>query len=399
MPKTTPFHSRVAALCESQNWQSWAGYLSADTYELDHLREYYAIRSSAALIDVSPLFKYEVSGPDALHLLNRVVTRDVAACAVGRAVYTPWCDARGHVVDDGVVARLDARRYRLTAADPNLAWLEDNAVGLDVTVDDVTAAIAAVAVQGPTSRDVLRSLAGSVIDDLRYFGVTDAKLAGVPVTVSRTGYTGDLGYEVWVDADRAEETWDALVEAGGAYNLRPAGQLAMDIARIEAGLILNPVDYVPARQTLFDVQKSTPYELGLGWAVALDKGPFVGRSALRAEHARGPAWSTVGLEADWPSLEEIFAAFGMPPQLPETAWSAAVPVYDRPGRRGRHVGKATSGTWSPLLKRLIAIARVEPGSAAPGARVGLEVTAEGHRQAAAATVTTLPFFDPPRKRA
>jgi aminomethyltransferase len=393
VPRTTPFHRRVEALCESKDWLLWAGYLSPVTYELDHLREYFALRSSAGLIDVSPLFKYHVTGPDAQRLLDRVVTRDLTRCAVGQAVYTPWCDAEGKVVDDGVVLRLAEDRYRLTAADPNYAWLEDNAVGMDVRIEDVGDDIAALAVQGPTSREVLARL-NEDVRDLRFFRSVDTTFDGVPVTVTRTGYTGDLGYELWLDAEHAERLWDLVMEAGAMHNLRPVGNTALDITRIEAGLILNPVDYVPARHTLFDIQKSTPFELGLGWCVSLDAGPFVGRNALREEAERGPRSVTVGLEAQWTSLESVFAEFGLPPQLPTTSWSDPVPVY----RRRHQIGKATSGTWSPLLKRFLALARLTPDHAAPGTEVDLEITVEGHRRVATANVVELPFFDPPRKR-
>ena len=393
MPRTTPFHSRVDALCQSKAWLQWAGYLSPVTYELDHLREYFALRSSAGMIDVTPLFKYHVSGPDAARLLDRVVTRDLTRCAVHQAVYTPWCDAEGKVVDDGVVFRLAEDRFRLTAADPNYAWLHDNAVGMDVDIEDVSDTIATLAVQGPEARNVLAELSGDV-RDLRFFRGAETRFDDVPVTVTRTGYTGDLGYEVWVDAAHAVRLWDLIMDAGAPHNLRPVGNTALDIARIEAGLILNPVDYLPARLTLFEIQKSTPFELGLGWCVSLDAGPFVGRAALRAEAARGPRWQTVGLEARWPALEAVFAEFGLPPQLPTTSWGDPVPVYD-----GRHqIGKATSGTWSPLLKKYLAIARVEPGYAEPGTEVELEVTVEGRRRQATADVVALPFFDPPRKR-
>jgi aminomethyltransferase len=395
LPRTTPFHARVAELCESQSWQLWAGYLSPNTYELDHLREYYAIRSSAALIDVTPLYKYDVTGRDSGRLLDLVVTRDLGRCGVGQAVYTPWCSDDGKVIDDGIVVRLAEERYRLTAADPNYAWLEDNAVGLDVTIEDVSESIAAVAVQGPTSRDVLGKLAGDAVTWLGYYRAADATVDGLDATITRTGYTGDLGYEVWVEAGGAERLWDLVMDAGAPHNLRPAGNTALDIARIEAGLILNPVDYVSARHTPFDALKTTPYELGLGWAVHLDKGPFVGRSALRRESERGQAWATVGLETDWGALERVFAEFGMPPQLPTTSWGDPVPVYDG----GRQIGRATSGTWSPLLKRYLAIARVKPWYAEPGIELEVEVTAVGHRRRAAATVVRMPFFDPPRKRA
>ncbi len=394
MPRFTPFYSRTSALCASHSWQEWSGFLSANMYELHHVREYYAIRTAAALIDISPLYKYHLHGPDALKLLNRVVTRNVSKCAVGQVMYTPWCDERGKVIDDGTIARLEENLYRLTAADPNLRWFQDNAIGLDVQIDDVTESIAAVALQGPLSRDILNALSSSPVSGLHYYRLMQTTIAGVSATISRTGYTGDLGYEIWIAPADAERLWDALMETGQPYKLRAAGQLALDMARIEAGLLLVAVDFVSAKKTLFEVQKSTPFELGLGWAVKLDKSNFVGREALRKEKKRGPAWATVGLEVHWESLEQIYRSFGMPIHLPESAWSIAVPVY----ADGRQIGKATSGMWSPILKKYVVLARIEPRYAKPGTPVSMEVTIEAHRKQAAATVVTLPFFNPERKR-
>jgi len=400
MPRFTPFYSRTSALCESHSWQEWSGFLSANMYELHHLREYYAIRTAAAVIDISPLYKYHVHGRDALKLLNHVVTRDLSKCAVGQVMYTPWCDEQGKVIDDGTVARLDENLYRLTAADPTLRWLHDNALGLDVHIEDVTESLAALALQGPLSRDILNSISNPPIAHLLYYQLISTSITGVAAAISRTGYTGDLGYEIWLPPAGAERVWDALMEAGQPRKLRAAGQLALDMARIEAGLLLVAVDFTSAKKTLFEVQKSTPYELGLGWTVKLDKGNFVGREALRREKERGPAWATVGLEVSWESLERLYRAFDMPIQLPDSAWSAAVPVYAN-GRSASHdqIGKATSGAWSPLLKKYIALARLDPRYAKPGAPVALEVTIEAQRKQAAATVASLPFFNPERKKA
>jgi aminomethyltransferase len=393
--RVTPFHARTAPLCQGQTWRRWAGHLVASSYELQHDREYHAIRSAAALFDVSPLYKYVITGPDAAALLDRVVTRDVSRCRVGQVLYTPWCDTAGKQIDDGTLARLGEETFRLTAAEPNLRWLRRNATGLRVAIADASDATAALALQGPAARLVLERAANSGLAGLKYFHLTETTIRGVRVTVSRTGYTGDLGYELWLDAERAVEVWDAVVEAGSPFGLTPAGILALDVARIEAGLVLLDVDYVPANRALIEDQMSSPFELGLGWTVALDKPRFVGRAALAAEAARAPAWRLVGIEVQWESFERLYAAVGLPPRLPTVAWRTSVPLY----ARDRQVGYATSGCWSPLLKKYIALAHVEAAHAAPGAALEMEVTVEHRRRRAAAVVVPTPFFDPERKRA
>jgi aminomethyltransferase len=395
MLKETPFHPRTAALMEGQAWRRWAGYVVASAYELSHEREYHAIRSSAALFDVSPLYKYLVRGRDAARLLDRIVTRDIAACKIGQVLYTPWCDARGKVIDDGTVSRLDETTFRMTAADPNIRWLHLNATGLDVTIEDVSERTAALSLQGPNARAILELACGQTLTALKYFRLTTGKIRGVPVTISRTGYTGDLGYEVWIDAEQAVAVWDALVEVGTGYGITPAGMLALDLARNEAGLLLIDVDYISANHALIESQTSTPYELSLGWTVTLDKERFNGQDALRREHARGPAWRFMGLEVDWDSLERLYADVGLPPRLPTTAWRTSVPLYVG----GLQVGYATSGCWSPLLKRYIALAHLEGPHGEPGTAVDMEVTVEHRRRRAAALVRSLPFFNPERKRA
>ena len=391
---TTPFHERTAALAEGQAWRRWAGHAVLGSYHLGHEREYAAIRNAAALIDVSPLHKYHVSGPDAARMLDKVVPRDLARCRVGQVMYTPWCDGRGKVIDDGTISRLAEDTFRVTSADPSLRWFTLNASGLRVAIEDVSYTMAALALQGPRSRAVLELAAAAPVRELPFFRFTTGTIAGVPVTISRTGYTGDLGYEIWLPAERALTVWDALMGAGHDHGLLPAGILALDVARIEAGLLMNEVDYVSSHRALIDSQLSTPYELGLGWAVALAKGPFNGRRALLAERAAGSAWAFVGLEVDWDSLTELYAAVHLPPRLPRTAWRASTPVYSG----GVQVGYATSGCWSPILKASVALAHVEARYATPGTHVDLEVTVEHRRRRAAARVARLPFFDPKRKK-
>lgn len=395
MLKTTPFHERTARLCQSHAWRRWAGHIVASAYELSHEREYHAIRSSAALLDVSPLCKYLVRGVHAARLLDRVVTRDVMRARVGQVLYTTWCDGAGKVIDDGTVARLDEHTFRMTSAEPTLRWLQDNALGLEVTVEDVSESTAALALQGPSSRDILQQLADCDLGALKYFEVTGARLAGIAVTISRTGYTGDLGFEIWLERADALPLWDALVQAGTPYGITPAGILALDVARIEAGLMLMDVDYVSARKALLERQTSSPFELDLGWSVNLAKGPFVGKAALEREASRAPLWQFVGLEVDWDALEALHAELGLAPNVPATAWRASVPVY----ARAEQAGYATSGVWSPLLKKYVALAHLRAPWSMPGTSLEMEITVEHRRRRAAAHVVKKPFFDPARKRA
>ena len=394
MLKTTPFHARTSALMQGQAWRRWAGYTAASSYELSHDREYAAIRNSAALFDVTPLYKYHISGPDAAALLNRVITRDISKCAVGHVFYTPWCNTDGKVIDDGTVARLDEQSFRLTSAEANLRWLHMNALKLNVIIEDVSAHVAAVSLQGPTSRAILEALGGDVAS-LGYFRIVKTKLRDVPCEISRTGYTGDLGFEIWTENAHALPLWDMLIEAGADYGILPAGLLALDVARNEAGLILLDVDYVSARHALVDMQFSSPFEINLGWAVAKDKAPFVGQKRLAAERARGSEWKFVGIDVDWEALEHLYAAVGLPPRLPTTAWRSSVPLY----RGAKQIGYATSGCWSPILKKYIALAHAQAPHNEAGIAVEFEVTVEHRRKRAHATVVKLPFFDPPRKRA
>jgi aminomethyltransferase len=395
MLKTTPFHARTAPLVLGQTWRRWAGYGVASSYDWLHDREYAAIRNAAALLDVSPLYKYRITGRDAARLLDRMVTRNVAKLKVGQVMYTGWCDAHGKMMDDGTISRLDEDMYRLTSADPSYRWLHQNAFGMDVRIDDVSEVIGALALQGPLSRAVLAAVTDSALVDLKYFRVAYSRIAGIDVEVSRTGYTGDLGYEIWAPAADAVHVWDALIHAGAAYGITPAGIWALDVARIEAGLVMADVDYTAAHHAVIESQKSSPYELSLEWTVSLDKEVFNGRQALVAEHGRGPAWRFVGIEVEWDSFEALFNAVGLSPSLPTIAWRSSVPIY----RGGRQIGYASSGCWSPLLKKYLALAHLEAPHFAPDTRVEIEVTVEHQRRRANASVRKLPFFDPERKRA
>jgi aminomethyltransferase len=393
----TAFHPRTASLNRKMQWREWSGYFAASVYHDAHDIEYNAIREAAALIDVSPLFKYSVTGPDATRLVDRVQVRDAAKQRIGQVYYTCWCDEEGKVIDDGTVTRLSDSAYRWTAADPSLRWLRQNAAGLDVAIEEITEKVAAVALQGPRSRDVLEAATGEAWGDLKYFRERPARISGIELDVTRTGYTGDLGYEVWVDVDRAVDTWDALMEAGHPFGIRPAGMLALDVVRVEAGLILLEVDYTSSRHALNDEQRYSPFELGiLGQLVKFDKADFVGKRALEGEQASsGPARRLVGLDIEWDGIERMYAARGLPPEVSAATSRSAVPVFD-----GSHqVGKATSTTWSPTLKRAIALASVATPHAEPGTVLSMEWTVEGRRGRVTAAVAELPFFDPPRKRA
>ncbi|MGH7751401.1 MAG: aminomethyltransferase family protein [Gemmatimonadales bacterium] len=395
MLKSTPFHSRTAPLVRAQTWRRWAGYQVASAYDPHPDREYAAIRNAAALIDVSPLFKYLIKGRDAARLLDRMVTRDVTKCRLGQVLYTPWCDAVGKVIDDGTVSRLEENTYRLTSADSSLRWLAMNAVGMDVSITDISETTAALALQGPLSRAILQRVSPADFGKLAYFRLTQTTVRDVPVTISRTGYTGDLGYEIWVEAGHGPAVWDALVEAGAGYGITPAGIWALDVARIEAGLIMMDVDYHSSHRAVIEDQKSSPYEINLAWTVSPAKGPFNGRRALREERARAAAWGFVGLAVDWDSLERLHRARGLPPHLPAVAWRTSAPVYVG----GSQVGYATSGCWSPLLKQSLALAHLRAPHFAAGTRVELEMTVEHRREKADAGVRGLPFLELERKKA
>lgn len=393
--KTSPFHARTSALMQGNQWRRWAGHTVVSAYELTHDREMLAIRNACALIDVSPLFKYHVRGPDSLRFLNRLVTRDLSKMEIGHMSYTPWCDSRGKVVDDGTIAKLSDTLFRLTAAESNWRWLLDNAAGYAVDIQDTSDDLGALSLQGPASRALLETLTGADLSQLKYHRFTHINLLGDPTMVSRTGYTGDLGYEIWIPKQRALAAWDAIIDAGRAFALAPCGIWGMDVCRIEAGLIMLDVDYTPAPRAMTAAQASSPFELGLGWAVHFGKGNFVGKKALLEEKQRGPQLALVGLEIDHIAFMRAHEKLGLTTPYPFIPWRAVTPIFQ--GRE--QVGYATCGTWSPTLKKYIALAQVSPAASKPGTPLSIDLLVDRAREAFTATVATIPFFNPERKRA
>lgn len=395
MPVGTAFHERTFALCHSLNYREWSGYYTVSVYEVHHEHEYNAIRNATALIDITPLYKYMVSGKDATKLVNRVISRDINKVSVGQVIYCCWCDEQGQVIDDGTITRLAENEYRWTAADPSLRWFSQNGLNMDVQIEDISEKVAALALQGPTSGKLLKSVAEADIANLKYFRMTHGQIAGVPVDISRTGYTGDLGYEIWVAWNDAVKIWDELMDRGKQFDIHAAGMLALDVARIEAGLLLIEVDYISSKKALIAAQKYSPYELSFGRMVHLEKENFIGRSALALAQKQGVPRQLVGLEIDWTEVEEHYEKFGLTPAAPSQASRVAVPVYVG----DKQVGKATSTTWSPLLKKMIALASVETAHSQLGTKLQMEITIEAVRQKVTAKVVKLPFFTPPRKTA
>jgi aminomethyltransferase len=395
LPIGTAFHERTFPLCQSLNYREWSGYYTVSVYEVHHEHEYNAIRNASALIDISPLYKYLISGKDATKLVNRVITRDVNKVAVGQVIYCCWCDEQGKVIDDGTVTRLEENKYRWTAADPSLRWFKQSAISMDVEIEDISEKTAALALQGPTSGKLLKSVAEADVANLKYFRMTSGKIAGVPVDISRTGYTGDLGYEIWVPWNDAVKVWDAITESGKRFDLHAAGMLALDVARVEAGLLLIEVDYTSSKKALIPSQRYSPFELGFGKMVHLNKDNFIGKAALEKDEKDGVPRQFVGLEIDWTEVEASYEKYGLTPAAPAQASRVAVPVYCGETQ----VGKATTTTWSPVLKKMIALASIETDHAQLGAKVQMEITIEAIRRKVTARIVKMPFFNPTRKTA
>ncbi|MDP6168877.1 MAG: aminomethyltransferase family protein [Candidatus Marinimicrobia bacterium] len=392
--RLSPFFERTSKLNESQEWRRWSGYLSATNYELNHENEYFAIRTKAALLDITPLYKYIIEGSDSQRFLNKLVTRNINICKVRQVMYTPWCDENGKVIDDGTVQRLSENKFRITSAEPNLGWLEHNSLGMDLTITDDSSTTAALALQGPNSRSILNAVASDSLDKLKFFWMMDTNLGDMPVSISRTGYTGDLGYEIWMNPKDALSVWDLLIEKGKSYGITPTGLQALDISRIEAGLILLDVDYISSRHALIESRKSSPFELGLGWSVKMKKDDFIGKRALEKELKDGPEWKFVGIEIQWDELEKHYRQAGLAPGLPSTAWRTSTPLYNG----SEQIGYATSGAWSPILKRYIALAHIKTEYSKEGTMLDFELKIEHFRKLTPAKIVSTPFFDPERKR-
>lgn len=393
---TTPFHPRTQVANRSGLWSHWAGYLSADRYQTSEKAEYFALRTAAGMFDTSPLYKYRVSGPAAERYLSGILARDIRRCPPGHAQYTVWCDDAGHVIEDGVVMRLEAETYLLTSARPNLSYFEGLKGSLQVEISDVSQQYAALAVQGPRSRDVLSRI-WPHLDGLSYFGVATVEQGQTPVIVSRTGFTGDLGHELWIPAGHALDLWDAVAAAGTGHGVVPVGQEAVLIARVEAGLLLIDVDFQSSRFARTDTERSTPVELGLGWMLGDlgDDRPFVGREALRAERAEGTARrQLVGLVVDWRDWDARHEEAGLIAPKDHRPTTTDLMVYDL---EGGPIGWASSFLYSPVLQRHIALAQLRPDRAGPGTPVSLEVTVDHSSRTVRAEVASLPFYRPNHK--
>jgi aminomethyltransferase len=400
MIRTTPFHERTGALNETGLWSHWAGHLAAEKYSLSEKFEYFAVRNAAGIFDTSPLFKYRFAGPGAERFLAGVLARDPRTLAPGQAQYTIWCDDRGFVVEDGVLLRHGRQEFVLTAAEPNLGWFRDLVRrGDDVEIEDVSDAFAVLALQGPRSRRLLAGLEPAV-EQLAYFGVTPGTIAGREVTISRTGYTGDLGYEVWASAADALPVWDAVWEASRGHGVLPFGLQALYMTRIEAGLLLLDVDFSSSRFAWTDADRATPYELGLGWmlrGVGADERVFVGRDAIRRELAEGTSrFRLTGLVVDWQGWDRVHDEAGLIPPKDHTPVQEEMYVYDDDGAQ---VGYATSFMYSPMLQRHVGLARVPVVSAAPGSKVNIEIPVSHRYVHVAAHTARLPLWNPERKTA
>lgn len=400
MIRTTPFHERTSALNETGLWSHWAGRLAAERYQLSEKAEYVAVRNSAGIFDTSPLFKYRFSGPGAERYLAGVLARDPRTLVPGAAHYTAWCDDGGFLVEDGVLLRHEEHAFVLTAAEPNLAWFADLARPSDgVTIEDVSEAWAVLSLQGPRSRGLLAGLDGR-IGRLGFFEHAEATIAGRSVRVSRTGFTGDLGYEVWARTEDALPVWDAVWDATRGQGVVPFGLQALYMTRIEAGLLLLDVDFANSRFAWTDADRATPHELGLGWmlkGVDADDRVFVGRTAIRRELAtRSSRFRTTGIVVDWRDWDRLHDEAGLLPPKDHTPVQEEMFLYDDAGTQ---VGFATSFMYSPVLQRHVGIARVPVAAAPPGTRVNLEIPISHRYVHVAAQTSRLPHFNPQRKTA
>ncbi|HEU5037777.1 MAG TPA: aminomethyltransferase family protein [Nocardioides sp.] len=399
MIRTTPFHARLSELNDQHLYTHWQGTLSPLRYTHAPKHEYFAVRNSVGVFDTSPLFKYRITGADAERLLMGVLTRDIRTCRPGQAMYTVWCDDRGFVMEDGVVFRHAANEFLLTAARPALGWFADHGRHLRVELEDVTDDHGMLAVQGPKSRLVLGALTDAV-DGLGYFDHAPAKIGPAAVTLSRTGYTGDLGFEITVGADDAIDVLDAVLEAGRPHGLRPFGEEALMMLRIEAGLALIDVDWHNSRTAWVDADRVTPKELGMGWmlrGIDDDTRPFVGRDAIRRELADGTSrWATTGFVVDWQAWDALYRGAGLLPPKDPHPLPYEVMLRDA---EGGEVGHATAFMYSPVLQRHIGMGRVRPELAAPGTTVHVERTLNHHTVTVPARTARLPLFNPARKTA
>ena len=405
MPKTTPFHERLDPLNQTRIWKNWSGYLVAPKFQYSISTEYYAIRNSVSLLDTSPLFKYRFVGAEAIELLKHSLARDISKCKVGQAQYTLCCDDRGFVVQDGVILRVVENEFWLTTAEPSLRYFRQIARKLKLSnleIEDTSEQFGILALQGPHAHNVISQLTDAATP-LKYFRLAQTEVAGKPVTISRTGYTGDLGYEIWIRSEDANAVWDAIANAGADYNLIPIGTTALKMARVEAGLLLMDVDFHSSRYAWVDAQRETPIELGFEWMfrrLESDKRDFIGRGAIELEIAKHSSrWTTVGLAVDWHDFERVHLEAGIATPKYEHYREDTMSIYRRGGKEWDYAGYASSFLFSSLLKKPIAIAKLPLALATPGTEVDLEVPVIRKPVNVLARVTDMPFFNPDRKTA
>lgn len=380
--KLSPFHPRLETLNIRDAWSAWNGYKFADCY-YDAEYEYFCIRNTCGTYDICPMQKYEISGRDAETMLNRMITRDLKKIGLNRVAYCVWCTDDGRIIDDGTVFRLAHDKFMLTCGSPCVAWLEQSAFGFgDVTVRDVTDDIAAVSLQGPTSCAVLKKMGLDGIDSAKPFDIMRFPFHEDTLMVSRTGFTGDLGYELWIPRGLALTMWDALYAAGADYGIQPYGEAATNMARLEAGFIMPYMDFNEALKTVHFEHDHTPYELNLGWLVDLDKPHFSGKRALSDEKARGSKWKLVKLDIDgnWPADGAI--------------------IYNNE-KCSIDIGYVTSAMWSPAVKANIALAmiRTEHLDGDLWVEIYKSKDLRPYRRMALGTIRNKPFWAPPRARA
>lgn len=405
MPKTTPFHARLEPLNQTKIWKHWSGYLVAPSYQYSETNEYYAIRNAVSLLDTSPLFKYRFTGADAQTLLMRTMARDIRKCKTGQAQYTAWCDTAGFVVQDGVAMRVRDHEYLLTSAEPSLRYFRQIAREMqltDVEIQDISCDYGILALQGPHAFNVLSQLTDAA-GSLKYFRLTETEIANKPVVISRTGFTGDLGFELWIKASDATVVWDALMDAGAGFNITPIGTTALKMSRVEAGLLLLGVDFDSSRFAWVDAQRETIHELGWGWMLRnlqKDDREFIGRTAIEKEIvSQSSRWTTVGLSVDWHDYERVHLQAGITPPKHELYRESTMSIYRRGGIEWDYAGYASTFLYSSLLRKPIAIAKLPLDLATPGCEVDLEIPVIRKPQNVLARVHQLPFFDPPRKTA
>ena len=378
------------------NWKEWAGYYAVSSYQTLHDSEYFAFRNSAGLLDITPLYKYSVTGPDAAAYLSRIMVKNISNLKIGRVSYCCWCNEHGKVIDDGTIMRRSENEFFLTSADPCYSWFSRFVRGYNVELEDISEKIAGLALQGPESREILKQMCDANFDDFKFFTTKPAIADGCNIYISRTGYTGDLGYEIWMENKYSVKLWDAIISAGKNYDIRPAGLEALDVTRVEAGLILKDADYFNALYALIEDRMSSPYELNLGWTVDLNRAPFNGQAALKKENDEGSKWAIVGLDINWPEIESLYNKHGLPPEIGSHAWRKSIPLYTNKDK-STQIGYATSGTWSPILKKNIALATIEKKYDKIGSELQIEMTVEHKRYTVSARVCKPQFFNPKRK--